>query len=60
MGVTAGWRGTATPKENKEKKTEVDWTCSAYEGLVKLVIEGILEGRRGRGRRRIGMLDELS
>ena len=29
------------------------------EGLLKLVIEGRLEGRRGRGRSRIGMIDDL-
>ena len=36
MGVTAGWRGTAIPKENKEKKTEV---VLRREGPVKMVLQ---------------------
>ena len=30
-----------------------------HEGLVKMAIEGRLEGTRGRGRRRMGMLDNF-
>ena len=30
-----------------------------HDNLLKTVIEGRMEGRRGRGRKRIGMLDDL-
>ena len=30
-----------------------------HEGLVKMVLEGRLEGKRGRDRRRIGTLDDF-
>ena len=29
------------------------------DGLMKEVMEGKMEGKRGRGRKRIGMIDEL-
>ena len=29
------------------------------DGLMKEVVEGKMEGKRGRGRKRIGMIDEL-
>ena len=29
------------------------------DGLMKEVLEGKMEGKRGRGRKRIGMIDEL-
>ena len=37
----------------------MDRACSEGEGLLKEVIEGKMEGKRPRGRPRIGMLDEL-
>ena len=29
------------------------------DGLMKEVVEGKIEGKRGRGRKRVGMIDEL-
>ena len=40
-------------------KEELDRTILRGDGLLKEVIEGKMEGRRPRGRPRIGMLDEL-
>ena len=42
------------------KKNWIGHTCILRgESLLKEVMEGRLMGRRGRGRRRIGMLDSL-
>ena len=38
---------------------ELDWTCCKGDGLMKLVIAGRMEGKRPRGRPRMGMIDDV-
>ena len=39
------------------QKEELDWTCLRGDGLMKLVLDGKMEGKRPRGRPRMGMID---
>ena len=36
-----------------------NWKGHIVRGLMKEVMKGKMEGKRGRGRKRIGMIDEL-
>ena len=42
------------------EKEELDWSCMVRsEGLLKIVLEERMEGKRTRGRPRMGMIDDL-
>ena len=43
------------------QKEELDWTCRSLrgDGLIKLVLEGRMEGKRPSGRPRMGMIDDV-
>ena len=42
-----------------KQKEELDWTCCRGDDLMKLVLEGRMEGKRARVRPRMGMIDDV-